>query len=41
MLKRIVAKGGREETVQSYLGLLRHGNTKKLELLVRGITDTE
>ena len=30
MYKRIAQMEGKEETVQSYLGLLRHGNTKKV-----------
>ena len=30
MFRGIKAKEGKEETVQSYLGLMSHGNTKKL-----------
>ncbi len=30
MFKNIYDKGGKEETVQSYLGLLSHGNTEKI-----------
>jgi hypothetical protein len=30
MWKRILEQEGKEETVQSYLGLLSHGNTHKL-----------
>ncbi len=31
MFKNLTRSQGRNETVQSYLGLLRHGNTKKLQ----------
>jgi RNA-directed DNA polymerase len=31
MLKNLKEKEGKEETVQSYLGLLKHGNTFKLK----------
>lgn len=34
MFKNLGAKNGKPETVQSYLGMLRHGNAKKLESLV-------
>lgn len=34
MINGIKAEQGKEETVQSYLGLLRHGNTHKLKLKV-------
>lgn len=30
MWKRLEEMGGKTETVQSYLGLLRHGNARKL-----------
>jgi hypothetical protein len=30
-LKKIEEKEGKKETVQSYLGLLSHGNSKKLK----------
>jgi len=37
MLRRLQEKNGNEETRQSYIGLLKHGNTKKLqaEVLLR------
>lgn len=35
MLKKILARGGREDTVQSYLGLLKHGNTGILKNKVK------
>ena len=41
MLKRILAKNGREDTIQSYLGLLRHGNSKKLEARVKDMINSE
>jgi hypothetical protein len=31
MFRGIKRSGGKTETVQSYLGLLQHGNTKKLK----------
>lgn len=31
MFRNIVMKNGKKETVQSYLGLLKHGNTEKLK----------
>jgi retron-type reverse transcriptase len=31
MFRKIKEKGGKKETVQSYLGLLKHGNTTKLQ----------
>ncbi|MBU1092777.1 hypothetical protein KJ836_03880, partial [Patescibacteria group bacterium] len=34
MLRNIQIKEGNNDTVQSYLGLLKHGNTKKLEKIV-------
>lgn len=41
MFRTIREKEGSSETIQSYLGLLSHGNAKKLELIVEGITDIE
>jgi RNA-directed DNA polymerase len=35
MFKRIVAMEGKDATVQSYLGLLQHGNAKKTVIKVR------
>ncbi len=40
MLKRVKDKKGKEDTVQSYLGLLRHGDTGKLEGEVRVLLNT-
>jgi RNA-directed DNA polymerase len=37
MFKRIALKEGKTETVQSYLGLLQHGNAKKLALRVQTV----
>ena len=37
MFKRNKETGGKEETVQSYLGLLKWGNTYKLQELVKGV----
>lgn len=34
MFREIRNKGGKEETVQSYLGLLEHGNAQKLQTKV-------
>lgn len=36
MFRGIRARQGKEETVQSYLGLMSHGNTKKLRQVVEG-----
>jgi RNA-directed DNA polymerase len=38
MFRTIRQKEGKEETVQSYLGLMRHGNTRKLEQQVSAYT---
>jgi len=38
MLRNIQIKKGNNDTVQSYLGLLKHGNTKKLENIVQNTT---
>lgn len=38
MFKNMVLKEGRKETVQSYLGLLRHGDAFKLENKVKNFT---
>jgi retron-type reverse transcriptase len=35
MFKKIIAKQGKEEVVQSYLGLLSHGNTHKLQKSIK------
>ena len=37
MMRRIQKTKGKEETVQSYLGLLRHGNTKGLQAEVKAL----
>ncbi|MDD5050378.1 MAG: reverse transcriptase/maturase family protein [Candidatus Pacebacteria bacterium] len=37
MMRTIEAKKGKTETLQSYLGLLSHGNTKKLQRKIRTI----
>lgn len=39
MFRRIREAGGREETVQSYFGLLRHGNTRKLAQRAKALSD--
>lgn len=39
MFRTTVEKNGKEETVQSYLGLLLHGNTKKLQAEVERIVE--
>ena len=39
MLGAIEEKRNREETIQSYLGLLSHGNAEKLRICVKRITD--
>jgi hypothetical protein len=38
MFKNIKEKKGKEETVQSYLGLLRHGNTYNLVEKIKSIS---
>ncbi|MDQ3014931.1 MAG: reverse transcriptase domain-containing protein [bacterium] len=38
MFKNIRIKNGKDETVQSYLGLLRHGNERKLESKIKANT---
>ncbi len=35
MFRNLIAKEAKKETVQSYLGLLKHGNTRKLENYIR------
>ena len=40
MFRRIKIKNGHIETVQSYLGLLKHGNSKKLESEIKDIYNT-
>jgi hypothetical protein len=35
MFRNIVIKNGKKETMQSYLGLLKHGNTEKLKLIIQ------
>ena len=39
MFRNIIAKNGKTETVQSYLGLLQYGNTKKLQGRVKGMEE--
>jgi retron-type reverse transcriptase len=39
MMKGIRSKQGKKETVQSYLGLLKHGNGWKLEQYVKGMIE--
>jgi RNA-directed DNA polymerase len=39
MFRGIKNRQGKEETIQSYLGLISHGNSKKLELLVTQLTN--
>jgi retron-type reverse transcriptase len=34
MFRNVVAKKGKEETVQSYLGLLKYGNTERLKRII-------
>lgn len=41
MLRVVKAKKDKEETVQSYLGLLSHGNTDKIRMKVEVIVDEE
>lgn len=41
MLKQVAKKDGENETIQSYLGLLRHGNAKKLEERIRLIMESK
>ena len=41
MLKKIVAKNDREETLQSYLGLLHHGNMMELEVGIRDMINKD
>lgn len=41
MFRNIMAKNGKPETIQSYIGLLRHGNTQKLQLRVNEIVNRE
>lgn len=31
MFRNLVKKAGKKETIQSYLGLLKHGNTRKIK----------
>ena len=39
MLRRIKEMEGKEESVQSYLGLLKHGNSRKLQREVEFLQD--